>query len=75
MSPGMQLDASDFLKAAYGRYTSLGDISSELRTQFMNKYTNFIWHVVVYKAYAVQSMKSIELVVGNDHYYLFATKK
>jgi len=74
MSPSMELDASDSLKRAYSLSTS-GDRCSIFRQLFEEKYPEYTWHVVLYKAYSIQYVKSIDLKVDNDHYLLFATKK
>ncbi|KAK4873563.1 hypothetical protein RN001_012923 [Aquatica leii] len=78
MSPSQQADAADFLKEVLiekGNTHSQSEICEGFRERYAQKYQDNIWHVVVFKAYSVMSVKSIELKVDNDAYLLFATKK
>ncbi|KAK5641394.1 hypothetical protein RI129_009941 [Pyrocoelia pectoralis] len=77
MSPSMELDASDFLKDAITKKSpqTHSEICNTFRQSYATKYDGFTWHVVMYKAYSIQPIKSIELKVDNDMYILFGTKK
>ncbi|KAB0793214.1 hypothetical protein PPYR_12834 [Photinus pyralis] len=77
MSPSMELDASDMLKDAIASKGAQhhSEICNTLRQNYAHKHDGFVWHVVMYKAYSIQPIKSIELKVDHDMYMLFATKK
>ncbi|KAF5287465.1 hypothetical protein FQA39_LY04093 [Lamprigera yunnana] len=78
MSPGMQSDAADFLKEVINEkrgHGSPSEICDGFRKRFSEKHHDQVWHVIMYKAYSVQAIKSIELKVDNDFYLLFGTKK
>ncbi|KAF5270167.1 hypothetical protein FQR65_LT05647 [Abscondita terminalis] len=78
MTPSQQSDAADFLKEVLieKRNThSQAEICQAFRDRYAQKFTDNIWHVIVFKSYSVMSLKSIELKVDDDVYLLFATKK